>query len=127
MCGRVQFHFYKNLMEHRAPDYSAKKKFRDVLLHLPKHVRHLSPFQFKYTSTEGGIASIIDPQQQEREKTLAHNLIHFLFQREREETLVELETAKDRLEMAQASHNRSQEEKEITNKELERLLEKYDR
>ena len=52
---------------------------------------------------------------------------HLIFQREREETLVELETAKDRLEMAQASHNRTQEEKEITNKELERLLEKYDR
>ncbi len=29
--------------------------------------------------------------------------------------------------MAQASHNRTAEEKEITSKELERLLEKYDR
>ncbi len=41
--------------------------------------------------------------------------------------MMELETAKDRLEMAQSSHNRAVEEKEITNKELERLLEKYDR
>jgi hypothetical protein len=38
-----------------------------------------------------------------------------------------METAKERLEMSQAAHNRGQEEKEITNKELERLLEKFDR
>lgn len=49
------------------------------------------------------------------------------FQREKEETMLELETAKDRLDMAQSAHNRAAEEKDITNKELERLLEKYDR
>lgn len=41
--------------------------------------------------------------------------------------MLELDTAKDRLEMSQAAHNRSVEDKEITHKELERLLEKYDR
>ena len=41
--------------------------------------------------------------------------------------MVELETTKDRLEMAQASHQRAAEDKEITNKELDRLLEKYER
>ncbi len=40
---------------------------------------------------------------------------------------MELETTKDRLEMAQASHSRFAEEKEMTGKELERMLEKYDR
>ena len=40
---------------------------------------------------------------------------------------MELETAKDRLDMSQSAHTRAAEEKEITNKELERLLEKYDR
>ena len=48
-------------------------------------------------------------------------------QREKDEAIGELEAAKDRLEMTQASHNRVLEEKEMTNKELERLLEKYDR
>ena len=38
-----------------------------------------------------------------------------------------METAKDRLEMSQAAHNRAMDEKDMTNKELERLLEKYDR
>lgn len=41
--------------------------------------------------------------------------------------MVELDTVKDRLEMAQSAHNRAAEEKDMTNKELERLLEKYDR
>ena len=48
-------------------------------------------------------------------------------QREKEESLLELDTMKDRFEMAQAQNNRGMEEKEIANKELERLLEKYDR
>ena len=51
----------------------------------------------------------------------------FSLQREKEEALLELETAKDRLEMSQGAHNRALDEKEIANKELERLLEKYDR
>lgn len=38
-----------------------------------------------------------------------------------------MDTAKDRLEMSQAQHNRAAEEKDMVNKELERLLEKYDR
>ena len=41
--------------------------------------------------------------------------------------MVELDSAKDRLEMAQAAHSRASEDKDMTNKELERLLEKYDR
>ena len=41
--------------------------------------------------------------------------------------MVELDTAKDRLELSQAAANRAAEEKDMTNKELERLLEKYDR
>ena len=53
--------------------------------------------------------------------------VSFVFQREKDEAIGELEAAKDRLEMTQASHNRILEEKEMINKELERLLEKYDR
>ena len=40
---------------------------------------------------------------------------------------MEFETTKDRLDMSQAAHSRNMEEKEISNKELERMLEKYDR
>ena len=50
-----------------------------------------------------------------------------LFQREKDEAIGELEATKDRMEMTQASHNRAVEEKDMINKELERLLEKYDR
>ena len=39
----------------------------------------------------------------------------------------ELDALKARLELTQSAHNRIIEEKEMTNKELERLLEKYDR
>ena len=39
----------------------------------------------------------------------------------------EMDAMRDRLEITQASHNRTAEEKEITAKELERVLEKYDR
>ena len=38
-----------------------------------------------------------------------------------------MDALRDRLEITQASHNRIAEEKEITGKELERVLEKYDR
>ena len=38
-----------------------------------------------------------------------------------------MDSLRDRLEITQASHNRIAEEKEITGKELERVLEKYDR
>ena len=48
-------------------------------------------------------------------------------QREKDEAIGELEAVKDRMEMTQASHNRAVEEKDMINKELERLLEKYDR
>ncbi len=41
--------------------------------------------------------------------------------------MVELDTAKDRLDLVQASHNRTAEEKDMASKDLERLLEKYDR
>ena len=38
-----------------------------------------------------------------------------------------MDAMRDRLEITQASHNRLAEEKEMTGKELERVLEKYDR
>ena len=49
------------------------------------------------------------------------------FQREKEESLAEMDNLKDRLEMTTAAHNRVAEEKDMTSKELERVLEKYDR
>ena len=49
------------------------------------------------------------------------------FQREKDEALIEAETAKERLDMSQAANNRSLEEKDMAAKELNRLLEKYDR
>lgn len=55
------------------------------------------------------------------------HILNYFFQREKDEAIVELDTVKDRLEMAQSAHNRAAEEKDMTNKELERLLEKYDR
>lgn len=53
--------------------------------------------------------------------------MRFRFQREKDDALVELEAAKDRLEMSQSTQSRALEEKDITNKELDRLLEKYER
>jgi len=38
-----------------------------------------------------------------------------------------MDAMRDRMDMNQAQHNRLIEEKEITGKELERVLEKYDR
>ena len=49
------------------------------------------------------------------------------FQREKDDALNEMDAMRDRLEIVQSSHNRVAEEKEITTKELERVLEKYDR
>ena len=40
---------------------------------------------------------------------------------------IEYETVKERFDIAQASQNRAHDEKEMTNKELERLIEKFDR
>ena len=54
-------------------------------------------------------------------------MLFSFFQREKDEAIGELEATKDRMEMTQASHNRAVEEKDMINKELERLLEKYDR
>jgi hypothetical protein len=48
-------------------------------------------------------------------------------QREKDDALNEMDAMRDRLEITQASHNRMAEEKEMTAKELERVLEKYDR
>ena len=61
------------------------------------------------------------------EEKKAANGFFSLFQRVKDEAIGELEATKDRMEMTQASHNRAVEEKDMINKELERLLEKYDR
>ena len=50
-----------------------------------------------------------------------------LFQREKDEASGEMEALKDKFEMAKASQNREAEEKDMISKELDRLLEKYDR
>ena len=49
------------------------------------------------------------------------------FQREKDEALIESETARNRLDMSEAALNRGMEEKDMAAKELDRLLEKYDR
>lgn len=41
--------------------------------------------------------------------------------------MIESETARNRLEMSEAALNRGMEEKDMAAKELDRLLEKYDR
>jgi len=41
--------------------------------------------------------------------------------------LNEMDAMRDRLEITQSAHNRVAEEKDMTSKELERVLEKYDR
>ena len=48
-------------------------------------------------------------------------------QREKDEAVSELDAIKDRFEMTQATQNRVVEEKDMMSKELDRLLEKYDR
>ena len=53
--------------------------------------------------------------------------ILFKLQRDKDDAVGELDALKARLELTQSAHNRIIEEKEMTNKELERLLEKYDR
>ena len=55
------------------------------------------------------------------------NVFAFYSQREKDEAVSELEALKDRFEMAQATTNRQSEEKDMMGKELDRLLEKYDR
>lgn len=54
-------------------------------------------------------------------------MVFILFQREKDDALNEMDAMRDRLDITQASHNRLLEEKDITTKELERVLEKYDR
>ena len=49
------------------------------------------------------------------------------FQREKDDALNELDAMRDRLDITQASHNRLAEEKEVTAKELDKVLEKYER
>ena len=51
----------------------------------------------------------------------------FYSQREKDEAVSELDAIKDRFEMTQATQNRVVEEKDMMSKELDRLLEKYDR
>lgn len=49
------------------------------------------------------------------------------FQREKDEAIAELDAIKDRFEMTQATIQRTNDEKDMMGKELDRLLEKYDR
>ena len=60
-------------------------------------------------------------------KTQIFIQLSFHFQRDKDDAVGELDAIKARLELTQAAHNRIIEEKDMTNKELERLLEKYDR
>ena len=55
------------------------------------------------------------------------NVFAFYSQREKDEAVSELDAIKDRFEMTQATQNRVVEEKDMMSKELDRLLEKYDR
>ena len=55
-----------------------------------------------------------------------YNAIFYL-QREKDEAVGELDAIKDRFEIQQATQNRVNEEKEMMGKEIDRLLEKYDR
>jgi len=49
------------------------------------------------------------------------------FQREKDESVSEMEALKDKFEIAKASQTREADEKDMISKELDRLLEKYDR
>ena len=49
------------------------------------------------------------------------------FQREKDDAVCELDAMKDKFEMTNSTQNRVVEEKELLAKELDRLLEKYDR
>lgn len=46
---------------------------------------------------------------------------------ERDDALTEIEILKEKVEKAQYSMNKAQEERENANKEFEKMLEKYDR
>lgn len=46
---------------------------------------------------------------------------------ERDDSVTEIEILKDKLEKAQVTVQKAQEDKETANKEFERILEKYDR
>ena len=54
-------------------------------------------------------------------------MVFLQFQREKDEASSEMEALKDKFEMAKASQTRESEEKDMIGKELDRLLEKYDR
>ena len=50
-----------------------------------------------------------------------------MFQREKEDVIIELERNKEELSKEKTSNKILNEEKDMNNKEFERLLEKYDR
>ena len=50
-----------------------------------------------------------------------------MFQREKEDALIELERRKEELDKERTTTKIMSEEKDMNNKEFERLLEKYDR
>ena len=60
-------------------------------------------------------------------KSGPNGLLSLSLQREKDESVSEMEALKDKFEIAKASQDREAGEKEMITKELDRLLEKYDR
>lgn len=60
-------------------------------------------------------------------KSGPNGLLSPSLQREKDESVSEMEALKDKFEIAKASQDREAGEKEMITKELDRLLEKYDR
>lgn len=52
---------------------------------------------------------------------------HFIQQLERDDALTEIQILKDKLEKADHTLKKAQEDRENANKEFEKMLEKYDR
>ena len=53
--------------------------------------------------------------------------IWIIFQMERDDALTEIEILKDKVEKAQLAMQKATEDKDVANKEFERILEKFDR
>lgn len=67
-----------------------------------------------------------------RERTAGHCFnkcyrIWIIFQMERDDSLTEIEILKDKIEKAQLAMQKATEDKDVANKEFERILEKFDR
>jgi len=67
-----------------------------------------------------------------RDRTAGHCFnkcyrIGIIFQMERDDALTEIEILKDKVEKAQLAMQKATEDKDVANKEFERILEKFDR